>query len=146
MDPSSPEARWCLAQYYEELNVLFEEGFDEANSVVADPGEFCPPRGVFLVARIEGQVVGCAAVKLTTKGVGYIKRMWVDSSRRGMGLGRHMLQALEDAAADLGCNVVQLETHRSLTGAIKLYESSGYRAVAPFNDEYYAHHWFAKNI
>lgn len=72
--------------------------------------------------------------------------MWVDSSFRGFGLGRRMLGALEGSAAALGCRVVQLETHRALTEALRLYQTSGYREVPPFNDEYYAHYWFAKTL
>ena len=57
-----------------------------------------------------------------------------------------MLVALEDAAADLGCRVVQLETNRSLTGAIELYRTAGYREMSPFNDEHYADYWFEKTL
>ena len=101
---------------------------------------------MFLVAFFEGRPIGCGGVKLTSSQVGYIKRMWIDSGHRGLGLGRALLRALENAAQDLGCSIVQLETNRSLTGAIQLYRKSGYREVEPFNDEYYAHHWFEKEL
>ena len=45
-----------------------------------------------------------------------------------------------------GVGVVRLETHRALTEAIALYRSAGYREVAAFNDEPYAHHWFEKRL
>ena len=41
---------------------------------------------------------------------------------------------------------MRLETNRSLNEAIQLYRSSGYREVARFNDEPYAHHWFEKAL
>jgi len=144
--PASAEAAWCLGEYYAELRLRFEGGFDPARSVAADPDGFVRPNGVFLVARIDGRPVGCGAVKLTSRDVGYIKRMWVDSSVRGLGLGRALLRALEDAAGGLGCSIVQLETNRALTGAIQLYRTSGYQEVDPFNDEYYADHWFEKTL
>lgn len=144
MDPESPAAGWCLEQYYEELRTQFVEGFDPGKSAAADASVFRPPNGVFLVANQKGRSVGCGALKLTAKDVGYIKRMWVDPSCRGVGLGWRLLRALEDAARDLGCEMVQLETHHSLTGAMNLYLSSGYHEVEPFNDEFYAHHWFRK--
>jgi hypothetical protein len=40
--------------------------------------------------------------------------------------------------------VLRLETNQALEEAIALYRSSGYREVAAFNDEPYAHHWFEK--
>ncbi len=80
---------------------------------------------MFLVIDLNGRPIGCGGVKLTSETVGYIKRMWVDEAYRGHGLGRALLRALEDAARDLGCTAVQLETNRSLRGAIELYRSSG---------------------
>jgi len=145
-DPNSPDAAWCLQQYYTELNQRFEGGFEAAKSIVADPGDFLPPSGVFLVAYVDSKPVGCGAVKMTSQEIGYIKRMWVDSSRRGLGLGRTLLRSLEDAARALGCSVVQLETNQSLREAIQLYRTSGYQEVEPFNDEHYAHHWFEKRF
>lgn len=145
-DPEGAAARWCLAQYYDELNRLFESGFDPAKSAVSNPREFAPPTGTFLVGSIGSRWVACGAVVLVSSNVGYIKRMWVDSSVRGRGLGRKLLEALETAAADLGCSVVQLETNRSLATAISLYRSSGFEEVPPFNDEFYAHYWFRKDL
>ena len=42
--------------------------------------------------------------------------------------------------------MVRLETNKTLTEAISLYRSAGYREVDAFNDEPYAHHWFEKNL
>jgi ribosomal protein S18 acetylase RimI-like enzyme len=42
--------------------------------------------------------------------------------------------------------VLRLETNRTLREAIGLYRSAGYREVAAFNDEPYAHHWFEKSL
>jgi GNAT superfamily N-acetyltransferase len=146
VDPSSPDARWCLAQYFAELAERFEGGFDPAESIVADHADLTPPHGAFLVARMGERPVGCGAVKRTSEQVGYLKRMWVDGSVRGRGLGRRLLAALEAATLELGCSVAQLETNRSLQEAIRLYRSAGYREVEPFNDEFYAHHWFEKKL
>lgn len=146
VDPQGPEARWCLARYYEELAERFETGFEASNSTVADPSAFRSPHGLFLVGSIDGRPVACGGLKLMGEGVAYLKRMWVDGSVRGLGLGRRLLAALERVSADRGCDVIQLETNRALGEAIQLYRSAGYREVAPFNDEVYAHHWFEKRL
>jgi ribosomal protein S18 acetylase RimI-like enzyme len=57
-----------------------------------------------------------------------------------------MLSELEAHAAQSSSPVVRLETNQSLTEAIALYRSAGYREVAAFNDEPYAHHWFEKRL
>jgi ribosomal protein S18 acetylase RimI-like enzyme len=79
-------------------------------------------------------------------GPAHLRRMWVSPTVRGLGLGRRLLTELESRAAAAGASVVQLETNGSLTEAISLYLSAGYREVDPFNDEAYAHHWFEKRL
>ena len=72
--------------------------------------------------------------------------MWVSPAVRGLGLGRRLLADLEAHAAAYGARVLRLETNRTLGEAIGLYRAAGYREVAAFNDEPYAHHWFEKTI
>jgi DNA-binding MarR family transcriptional regulator/GNAT superfamily N-acetyltransferase len=144
--PAEPGARWCVEQYFTELRTRFEHGFDPGISIAYSDDEMVPPRGVFLVATLDGEPVACGGVRTSAPGVGYVKRMWVAESARGLGLGRRMLEALEHHARTLGFTRLQLETNRTLTEAIAMYRSSGYREVAPFNDEPYAHHWFEKDL
>lgn len=145
-DPASREARWCVEQYFAELAARFEAGFDPGSTLPLDDGEMRPPAGAFLLATVDGEPVACGAVKTLSPGVGYLKRMWVAPSVRGLGFGRRMLAALEDQSRALGFTKVCLETNRTLTEAIDLYRRSGYAEVAPFNAEPYAHHWFEKHL
>jgi ribosomal protein S18 acetylase RimI-like enzyme len=145
-DPDSPDAKWCLGQYFAELGERFEGGFDAGRSIPADAGDLRPPRGAFLVARLDGRPVGCGAVKATEPGVGSIKRMWVSREVRGTGVGRRLLLALEKEAAGLGTALLRLETNQSLHEAQALYRRNGYREVAAFNGDPYADHWFEKRI
>jgi DNA-binding MarR family transcriptional regulator/GNAT superfamily N-acetyltransferase len=145
-DPSAPEARWCVAQYFAELDRRFEHGFDPGRSIPADEAEMTPPWGAFLIATLEGEPVACGAVKTIGPGVGSLKRMWVADSARGLGLGRRMLTALEAEARGLGLTTLRLETNRALTAAIALYRSAGYIEVPAFNTDPYAHHWFEKRL
>jgi DNA-binding MarR family transcriptional regulator/GNAT superfamily N-acetyltransferase len=145
-DPRSDRARWCLQQYFRELHDRFPIGFDPARSISAEAGELTPPAGLFLIARLRDGVVGCGALRLHRRAPAEIKRMWVSSSVRGLGLGRRILNELEHQARKRGAKAVRLETNRSLTEAISLYRRSGYREVAAFNAEPYAHHWFEKSL
>jgi GNAT superfamily N-acetyltransferase/DNA-binding MarR family transcriptional regulator len=144
--PASPAARWCVARYFEELDRRFDSGFDPAASLPADDRELVPPRGGFLVATIDGEPVACGAVKTIARGVGSLKRMWVADRVRGLGIGRRMLEALEDQARALRLTTVQLETNRALEEAIRMYRASGYREVPRFNADPYADHWFEKSL
>ena len=145
-DAAGADARWCLRRYFAELAERFDTGFDPGQSLPFSAADFTPPAGVFLMATADGAPVGCAALKVTAPDTGYIKRMWVAPRVRGSGLGRRILDAVEAQAADMGLTTLQLETNRTLTEAIALYRARGYREVAPFNDEPYAHHWFEKRL
>ena len=142
--PDSAAAAGCLEQYYTELSRRFDSGYDPAVTLPARPDELTPPAGCFLVAFLDGVPIGCGALKAKEGGVGEIKRMWVSRSARGFGVGRRLLQALEDEARRFGLHTVRLETNKALTEAQTLYRTAGYREVAPFNDEPYAHYWFEK--
>ncbi len=145
-DPTSAAARYCVGQYFAELDARFENGFDPAGSIPAEARDLIPPAGALLVARLRGRPIGCGALKFHRRAPAELKRMWVAPEARGIGLGRRLLRELERHARAGGASVVRLETNRALKEAIQLYRSSGYREVAAFNDEPYAHHWFQKRI
>jgi DNA-binding MarR family transcriptional regulator len=132
-DPSTPDARYCLTEYYKELDARFEGGFDVARSLPSDDA-------VLLVARLRGEPVGCGAIKVAESS---IKRMWISPKVRRLGLARRLLSELE---ARSRTGIARLETNRNLTEAIALYRAAGYVEVEPFNDEVYAHHWFQKRL
>lgn len=145
-DPAGQDARWCFEQYFAELGGRFETGFDPALSISAHTHELMLPAGLLLIARLREEPVGCGALKFHENAVGEIKRMWVASRARGLGLGRRLLLALEHEAREAGMTTLHLETNRTLTEAIEMYRHSGYQEVEAFNDEPYAHHWFEKRL
>lgn len=146
VDPESPHAAYCLGEYYAELGVRFDGGFDHAVSIAATPEQLRPPAGLFVVATLRGDPVGCGALKFHGRAPCELKRMWVAPAARGLGLGRRLVVELERLAFERGVRVVRLETNRNLTEAIALYRSAGYVEVEPFNQERYAHHWFEKRL
>jgi DNA-binding MarR family transcriptional regulator len=137
-DPSSSDARWCLAHYYAELDERFEEGFD-ARVWPADATRFA-------IARIGGQPAGCGVLKTLAPDVGEVARMWVDKPHRGLGLAGRILAALEREAAELGFTTVRLDTNRALDEAKAMYRAAGYVEIARYNDNPYADHWFEKGL
>jgi DNA-binding MarR family transcriptional regulator/ribosomal protein S18 acetylase RimI-like enzyme len=143
-DPRHPSARFCVAAYFAELAERFDGGFDPARTISADDEELTRPGGFILVATLHGEPAGCGAVKLHPGAAAEIKRMWAAPAVRGLGLGRRMLAELEERAAASGARSFRLETNQALGEAIALYRSAGYREVARFSDEPYAHHWFEK--
>jgi DNA-binding MarR family transcriptional regulator/N-acetylglutamate synthase-like GNAT family acetyltransferase len=146
IDPAHPDAQRCLAEYFAELDRRFDAGFDPSRSISAALDEMRPPAGVFLVARLHGDAIGCGALKFHADAPTELKRMWVDPRARGLGVGRRLLVALEDHAVAGGSRALRLETSKTLIEAIAMYRAAGYREVEAFNDEPYADHWFEKRI
>jgi DNA-binding MarR family transcriptional regulator/GNAT superfamily N-acetyltransferase len=146
VDPADGDAQHCLLEYFTELDRRFDAGFDPALSISAELDELRPPAGAFLVATLRAEPVGCGALKFHGDAPTELKRMWVAPSARGFGIGRRLLAELEHRAAANGSRTVRLETNATLSEAIALYRSAGYREVDAFNDEPYAHHWFEKRL
>jgi DNA-binding MarR family transcriptional regulator/GNAT superfamily N-acetyltransferase len=147
IDPEHPHARYCLAQYVAELNRRSADRvFDPAVGATAHPHEVRPPAGAFFVAYLHGEPVGCGAVKHHADAPAEIKRMWIAPAARGLGLGRRLLQTLEDCARAGGAQVGHIETSAVSSEALALYRSSGWVEVPRFNDEPFADHWFEKEL
>ena len=143
-EPAAAEdSQWMLEQYYAELDGRFELGLDRGTALTTDPEEISPPNGVFIAGRLAGQPVACGVLKIVEPGVADIKRMWVSDRVRGRGVGRRLLRRLVAEGRASGLRRVQLETNRSLTEAIALYEAEGFVEVPAFNEEPHADHWFA---
>jgi DNA-binding MarR family transcriptional regulator len=144
--PTSGDARFCLASYFRELAERFEGGYEAASDATAADEEMAPPLGRFVVAQVDGEPIGCGALKRVGERSGEIKRVWVAKSARGLGIARRILMKLETEARGMGLSVLRLDTNKALTEAHALYRKQGYREVEPFNDNPYAHHWFEKAL
>jgi GNAT superfamily N-acetyltransferase len=146
VDPEHPDARYCLAQYVAELNARSARGFDPSVGATALPHEVRPPSGQFFVAYLDGQAVGCGAVKHHVGAPAEIKRMWIAPHARGRGLGRRLLKTLEACAHEGGAEIAHIETSGVLTEAMALYRSTGWVEVPAFNGEPFADHWLEKPL
>jgi ribosomal protein S18 acetylase RimI-like enzyme len=72
--------------------------------------------------------------------------MFVRPAARGRGHGRRVLDALEEAAGELGYRRLRLDTAQSLTTATALYRSAGYRDIPDYNGNSYASFWGEKEL
>jgi DNA-binding MarR family transcriptional regulator len=142
----SADARLCLDAYFRELGARFETGFDATSDDSARVKDMAPPSGLFVIARLEGDAVGCGGFKRIDETTGEIKRVWTAPSTRGMGVARRVLRMLEAGAREKGLKTLRLDTNRALTEAHALYRSEGYREIARFGDNPYADHWFEKRL
>ena len=105
-----------------------------------------PPDGAFVVVREDGRPVAGGGIRRLSDGVCEIKRMYVVPEARGRGHGRRVLAALERVAVRLGYRRARLDTAQSMTTAMGLYESAGYRPIPDYNGNSYASFWGEKTL
>jgi len=77
-------------------------------------------------------VVGCVALRDNGAGKGELKRMYVESSFRGGGVGRLLLDAAERGAKERGYRMLVLDTLRRLPSALSLYKRNGFKETGPY--------------
>jgi GNAT superfamily N-acetyltransferase len=113
---------------------------------LAGPRELSPPGGAFIVGFAAEEPICCGGVKRLDARTCEIKKMYVVPSRRGQGVARTLLLALEDKARELGYAVARLDTGPRQTNAQGLYESEGYVAIEDFNRNPVASFWGEKPL
>ena len=123
-----PVAHYLVEQVQEE----YIQRYGGRDAAVVEPGEFLPPRGIFLVAEVDGVPAGCGAWRVLSPGVAEIKRVYVQPTFRRKGLAQVIVAALEDGAALAGHGSVVLNTGHEQPEAIALYANLGYGPVGGY--------------
>ena len=106
------------------------------------PGPYVPPRGGIWISVAGGDVVGCVALQPLPAGVGEVKRMFVDPSWRGRGVGRALLERLIEAARQRGHRELRLGTLPDMLPAQQLYGSLGFVPIDAYREAEIGHPLF----
>jgi len=131
-DVTSDVALGLIAELNAELSELYPE--EGATHFRLDPDEVSEARGAFLVAFLDGVPVGCGALRRLDAATAEIKRMYVQSSLRGRGIARRILDELVSHARRLGVNRIVLETGERQSDALALYGGAGFVRIPLFGD------------
>jgi putative acetyltransferase len=91
-----------------------------------------PPRGVLLLAEIEGTAAGCAAVRPIDDVVCELKRVYVRADFRGAGMGRRLTEGALQAAREMGYKSIRLDTLPQMQAAQRLYEDLGFGDIPAY--------------
>ena len=124
----------------EALRTLFREYFswlgpegwftDTEAELSALPGGY----EAVLVARVDGEVAGCVALRELEGGTCEMKRLYVRPVSRGSGAGRALVEASIAKARELGFRAMRLDTLPRMDAAQDLYLSVGFRPIERYND------------
>ncbi|MEZ4680510.1 MAG: GNAT family N-acetyltransferase [Caldilineaceae bacterium] len=91
------------------------------------------PRMLFLVAEVDGAIVGCGAAA-NLGDYGELKSMFVLEQMRGRRIGEQLIERLEAYMREQGLTIARLETGVDSHSAQRLYSRMGYRRRGPFGD------------
>lgn len=98
------------------------------------PGEYAPPAGRLLLALVDDQIAGCVALRKINDEISEMKRLYVRSAFRGQAIGQALAMAIIAEARKIGFRRMRLDTLPSMQAAMKLYESLGFKDIAPYRD------------
>lgn len=130
VDPLGPDAMALLREAAVEARALYPELF--APDAPWPTNAPTPPRGVYLVAYVEGAPVACGAIRPLDGDTAEVRRMFVTRAARRRGAAKAVLEALEAAARRLGYSVLRLETGHRQHPAMALYRAQGFRPIPAF--------------
>jgi GNAT superfamily N-acetyltransferase len=111
--------------------IFAEEGWPTEFMDPAIAAGFDRPRDVFLLAKQDGAILGCAALKELSSAEALMTRFFVATSHRGTGLAQTLFDALFARARELGYSWIVLDVNRESARAIRFYEKQGMERFTP---------------
>lgn len=95
------------------------------------------PRGVLLLAFVDGEPCGCVGLKLLPEphsDACELKRLWVEPGARGLGLGRALVEVAADWCCRQGRPTMLLDTvPAAMPEAVSLYRAVGFQETERYN-------------
>jgi putative acetyltransferase len=92
--------------------------------------------GVFLVVRVDGQMIGTGAIRYLEEGVCELKRFWFLPAFHGSGLAAQLLARLEAIAIEKGYHSMRLETSPLYQPrACAFYHKYGFFDIPRYGDD-----------
>ena len=112
------------------LDLCFQ-GFEEELKNL--PGKYVKPDGRLLLALVDGEVAGCAAMRELEPGICEMKRLYIRPESQGRGLGKQLVETVIDEARKSGYRKLRLDTHPPKMGkAVSIYESRDFKPIPAY--------------
>jgi len=129
-DPRSEDVSRLLSAFVDEVKKRYDS--PPADVGIFDPELVSVPGSVFLVARRDGNAVGCGALVPMDEYCVEVKRMFVAKGARGLGIATMILAELERLSREFDYDVMRLETGIKQPESIALYGKAGFYRIPNF--------------
>jgi GNAT superfamily N-acetyltransferase len=126
-----PVARDLFRDYAAGLGI--DLGFQDFDAELASlPGKYAPPRGRLLLAWDGANAVGCVALRAISDEDCEMKRLFVRPGHRGEQVGHKLAERICSEARAAGYRRMCLDTLSTMSSALWLYSSLGFRPIEPY--------------
>ncbi|MCW3464727.1 GNAT family N-acetyltransferase [Chitinophaga nivalis] len=130
---SLEQAKFLFREYANWLNVdLSFQQFEEEMAHL--PGPYAAPTGALFLAKADGQLAGCVAVRAFDNSTAELKRLFVKDAFKGHGVGKALAARAIEESKKLGYKRIILDTLAHMKPAIELYTSLGFQPIAAYYD------------
>ena len=125
------DSQELMLEYFHSLgvNLSFQDIDREMGSF---PGEYSPPSGALLIARVGDIPAGCVALRPLEDGSCEMKRLFVRPEFRKLSIGKRLAEAIIRKAKELGYPAMKLDTISELKPALSLYRKLGFLEIPQY--------------
>ena len=131
MDPTRataadvPTVMLLIGRVFAEYGLLLMPTFEVPDLLQFD-AYYTAPRGAFWIVRDEARVVGCVGAGRVDARTAELKRLYVDASLRGRGIGQRLVETVLDWAREQGCTRLVLWSDTRFENSHRLYRRLGF--------------------
>jgi len=123
---------WIAYELQQRYNVNLESLLgvsvqEYAKKFLEEISSFLPPEGIYYVIQVKGSTIGMGALRKLKKGIGEIKRMYIQPEYRGNGYGKKVLELLLKKGKELEFSSIRLDTGKFMTAAHQVYRLAGFQ-------------------
>lgn len=111
------------------VDLSFQNFEEELNTL---PGKYGQPRGILILALVNGKEAGCIALRNISEDICEMKRLYVRDCYRGLGIGKKLITIVIQEALKMNYQYIRLDTLPMMKNAQALYKSLGFYDIGPY--------------
>ncbi len=112
-----------------EVDLCFQDFKYELDTL---PGKYAQPDGRLYVAYWNNHLAGCVALRRYDDTRAELKRLFIRTEFRGLGMSKKLVQHVINDAKEVGYKQILLDTLNTMKPAISLYQSFGFKEIESY--------------